>query len=206
MEKLKKAIERFTGEIKQKPPLRSAVARKERKREVYEFQILDKEGKDVCFRVKCQAGTYIRKLVNDIGLELEGAHMSELRRTAVGTITENSANRIQELKDAFVFWKTGDERIREIVLPAERAVEGIKKIAIKDSAIHAVCNGAPLYTTGILRVEEHIMPGKLVAVLSLKGEIVALAKAQMDSIQMIKRRGIAAQTDRVIMNKGVYPK
>ncbi len=201
--RLDAAIKKFTGEIKQTPPLRSAVARKERKRSVYSFSIIDRSGRDVCFTVRCQAGTYIRKLVNDIGLEIGGAHMTELRRIAVGMFTESMAHTIQELKDAFV---TMDEAIREIILPAEGAAEAVKKIIIKDSAVHTVCNGAPLYTGGILRIEEGIIPDMPVALLTLKGEIVALAKSKMESIEMTKRKGMAAQTDRVVMKKGLYPK
>ncbi len=204
--KLNYAIKKFTGKIKQTPPVRSAVARKERGREIYELEILDRLDKDVCFRVKCQAGTYIRKLVSDIGVQLDGAHLTELRRTAVGPFGEKQAHKIQDLKDAYVFWKKGNESIREIILPAEESLEPLKKIVIKDSAVHSVCNGAPLYTAGILRVEEHIAPEDLIAIITLKGEAVALAKSRMESIEMTKKRGIGTQTDRVIMNKGVYPK
>ena len=60
-EKLREAIKKFVGKITQLPPKRSAVKRAEREREIYSFEILEKQGKEVLFRVHCQAGTYIRK-------------------------------------------------------------------------------------------------------------------------------------------------
>ncbi len=61
-EELMNEVEKFRGKIRQKPPIKSAVKRVERTREVYYFDILEIDGKDVLFKVGCQAGTYIRKL------------------------------------------------------------------------------------------------------------------------------------------------
>ena len=79
---IRKVCNEFIGKIKQKPPLKSAVKRVERYREVYYLEILEIDGKDVLFRIGCEAGMYIRKLVYQIGQKLgTGAHMAELRRT-----------------------------------------------------------------------------------------------------------------------------
>lgn len=59
---LRETIQKFIGKIKQLPPVKSAVKRVEREREIYEFEILEIKGQDILFRVRCQAGTYIRKL------------------------------------------------------------------------------------------------------------------------------------------------
>lgn len=61
-EKIRNTTEQFIGKIQQLPPIKSAVKRELRTREIYEFEILEINGKDVLFRVRCQAGTYIRKL------------------------------------------------------------------------------------------------------------------------------------------------
>ena len=61
-----KSVNKFIGKIKQLPPLKSAVARRERIREIMSMEILEINGKDVLFKVKCEAGTYIRRLVDDI--------------------------------------------------------------------------------------------------------------------------------------------
>jgi len=65
--KLLSVMEEFVGEIYQKPPLRAAVKREVRKRRVYYIKDVEIDDRLVIFRVGCQAGTYIRKLVSDIG-------------------------------------------------------------------------------------------------------------------------------------------
>ncbi len=66
-EKLKKVLEEFTGELYQKPPQRSAVLRQTRTRTIYELELLEQKERLMVLRVLCEAGTYIRKLIYDIG-------------------------------------------------------------------------------------------------------------------------------------------
>jgi len=54
---------------------------------------------------------------------------------------------------------------------------------------------------GIVRIEDGIERGNWVAILSLKGELVAIGKSLMDSKDMLKKRGLAVKTDRVFMKK-----
>lgn len=208
-ELLKSSVLKFVGKIIQIPPVRSAVARRAREREIKFFDILEIEGKDVLFKVGCEAGTYIRKLVHDLGQELGvGAHMSELRRVRAGNFTEENAHSLVEIKDAYEIWKEGEEKLlRKFLIPIEHAIPDVKKIFIKDSAIDSICHGAPLYSNGIARIQEGIEPGETVATYSLKEEIVALGIAKMASNEMLKRkRGVAVRTDRVFMVRGTYPK
>jgi H/ACA ribonucleoprotein complex subunit 4 len=210
VEMLRKVIaEKFVGKIVQVPPVKSAVARRPRERLVYFFDILEKEGQDVLFKVGCQAGVYIRKLCSDIGKALGiGAHMKELRRIKVGSFTEDQAHSLLKVKDAYEFWKEGNENLlRKILLPVEYAIQHVKKVFIKDSAVYSVCNGAPVYPKGLVRVQEGIARGETVAIFTLKEELVALGIAKLTSEEMIKaKRGAAVRTDRVFMQKGVYPK
>lgn len=208
-ELLKSSVLKFVGKIIQIPPVRSAVARRAREREIKFFDILEIEGKDVLFKVGCEAGTYIRKLVHDLGQELGvGAHMSELRRVRAGNFTEENAHSLVEIKDAYEIWKEGEEKLlRKFLIPIEHAIPDVKKIFIKDSAIDSICHGAPLYSNGIARIQEGIEPGETVATYSLKEEIVALGIAKMASNEMLKRkRGVAVRTDRVFMVRATYPK
>ena len=204
---LKSVINKFVGEIEQLPPVRSAVARKKRKREIHSINILDVKGKDVLLQIKCEAGTYIRKLFDDIGKRIGGAHMSELRRIKAGRFDESMAVKAQDLMDAYIFWKeNSNEGIRDFVLPVEAAIEHLKKIIVKDSAVYSVSNGSPLYTNGISKLEKNIGINDLIALLTLKGELIALARAAMSSEEIARRKGLAAKTDRVIMAAGIYPK
>ena len=210
LEEIRKIIaEKFIGEIIQKPPVKSAVARRKRKRKIYFWDLLEKEGKDVLFKVGCEAGTYIRKLVHDLGETLGvGAHMTELRRTKAGEFTEDQAHSLVVVRDVYEFWKEGDEKLlRKILIPMEYAIPHVKKIFVKDTAISSVCNGAPVYPKGIVRIQKGIVRGETIAVYSLKEELIALGIAKLTSGEMFKaKKGVAVRTDRVLLDKKVYPK
>jgi H/ACA ribonucleoprotein complex subunit 4 len=207
--KIRETCKSFIGEISQMPPLRSAVKRVRRTREVYYLDVLEVQDTEVLFRVGCEAGTYIRTLCVDIGKKLgSGAQLAELRRTRVGNITETTAVTLQDLKDAFIFWKEDgdDTELRKTILSMERLLEVVPKIVIRDSAIDALCHGANLAIPGVVEIDEEIKEGDLAAVLSLKGEGVALVKVLLPSEQIVEKdTGICAHLERVLMNKGTYP-
>ncbi len=209
-EQLSTVLHEFTGEIYQKPPLRASVKRESRKRTIYYLDFLERDGNRVLFRVGCQAGTYIRKLCSDIGEVLGiGAHMQELRRTRSGPFTESSGlHTLHELVDAHARLVEGDETpIRNIVRPVEEALEYIPKIHVRDSAVDSLCHGASLAIPGIVDVEDPFPKDTIVAILTLKGEAVALAKCTMSSESVIQQeKGIAANMMRVLMPRGTYPK
>lgn len=208
---VEKSVKKFIGKVKQLPPLKSAVARRERIREIMGIEILDINGKDVLFKVRCEAGTYIRRLIDDIGKDLKcGAHMAELRRTRAGIFSEGAAFTMHELKDAWEIYKeTGDEkRLREIIKPLESVLDAIKikRLVVKDSAVNKICNGAFVGVNGIAQLDENVRKGDRVVVVTLKGEAAAIATALMDSSEIKKAdHGLAAKTDRVLMRLNTYP-
>lgn len=208
-EKVRAIAREFVGPIYQRPPVKSAVKRRLRIRTVYWLEILEVDGRNVLFRAGTEAGTYIRKLCHDIGLALGvGAHMVELRRTRVGAFHEKDAVTMQELVDAYHFWKEDgyEGEIRRVLLPVEKAVEHLPKIVVRDSAVAAIVYGADLAVPGILEIQADIKRGDLVALMTKKGELIALAHALMDAEEMATAdKGIAADTFRVIMEKGIYP-
>src|SRR5438445_10780264 len=57
---IRDGLDEFVGEIYQKPPVRAAVKRETRKRRIYSISEFEVDGRQVLFRVSCQAGTYIR--------------------------------------------------------------------------------------------------------------------------------------------------
>ena len=209
-EAVRQALSLFTGRIFQRPPVKSAVKRQVRVREIYAIEILDMEGPFVLFRVSCEAGTYIRKLVYDLGMVLGcGANMVELRRTRVAGITEAETCTLQDLSDAYSTWKEcGNEApLRSVVRPMEDAISHLRAVWVRDSAIDALCHGAPLAIPGVVRAQGGIERGNKVAILSLKGELVALAKAEMDSKSLkTLDTGIVAVPSRVVMEPGTYPR
>lgn len=208
-EQVEKAFKKFTGEITQLPPVRSAVKRVPRKRKVYYLVALEYSGREVLFKVGCEAGTYIRKLCHDIGIFIGcQAHMLELRRTKAGGITEKETATLQQLSDALWLWKEKNDEslLRKTIHPLEAAVR-LKKIWISDNAIQAVCTGAQLAAPGIIKLDDEIVEQEKVALLSLKGELVSIARAQASTRQMLEmKNGIVTKTLRVIMPSGTYPK
>ena len=102
--------EHLTGPIMQVPPMVSAlrvdgrrlhelaregveVEREPRPVTVYAFDVLGEVDPGVLsIAVTCSAGTYIRSLAGDLGRLLGGgAHLRNLRRTAIGSFTEDRA-------------------------------------------------------------------------------------------------------------------
>ncbi|MBS7637979.1 hypothetical protein KEJ49_03700, partial [Candidatus Bathyarchaeota archaeon] len=138
-----------------------------------------------------------------------GAHMHELRRVRSGPFNEAELYTVYDLVDAVgLLREEGDERpLRRVVKPMESALRLLPKIWIRDSAVEAICSGASLAVPGILRLESGIVKGSTVAVLTQKGEGVALMRAEMPDEQMAEaERGIAATPLRVLMPRGTYPR
>jgi tRNA pseudouridine55 synthase len=108
-------LEKFVGEIEQKPPVFSAikidgdraydlarkgidVEMKSRKTTILYLNNVEINLPFISFTVGCSKGTYIRSLAHDIGQSLEvGAYLTQLRRTKIGEYTvENAQSNILE--------------------------------------------------------------------------------------------------------------
>ena len=119
-EQIKETIEKFLGEIDQKPPIFSAikiegnraydlarqgkeVEMKSRKTTINYISDIEIELPFVRFIVGCSKGTYIRSLAHDIGQDLGvGAYLTNLRRTKIGEYKiENGSS--EYLKDEYSF-------------------------------------------------------------------------------------------------------
>ncbi len=198
----------FTGKIKQIPPLKSSVKRVKREREIYYFDVLEKQEKDVLFIVGCEAGTYIRKLIHDLGQKLKiGAHMLELRRTKAGPFDEKTLFTLQDLTDAFYFYKneSNDKFLRKIIQPVENAIRHLPKIWVFDTTVDTLCHGADLNIPGISKLNDGINKEDIVAIITLKDELIALGIAKLTSEEIIeKEKGLAAKTEKVFMEPGTY--
>ncbi|MGA8853487.1 MAG: tRNA pseudouridine(55) synthase TruB [Christiangramia sp.] len=115
-ELLQETSKKFIGEIEQTPPIFSALKKdgkrlyeyaregkevevKSRKVEISEFEIDSKNFPKIDFRVVCSKGTYIRSLAHEFGQALNsGAHLSELRRTAIGNYSVEKAMDIESFE------------------------------------------------------------------------------------------------------------
>ncbi len=171
-QKLKGALKSFQGEITQMPPVRSAVARKLRKRTVHEIELIGMEERTVSFRVLCEAGTYIRKIAHDLGEELGiGAHLVELRRTKVGPFSVDGSISVDELKG---MPKT---EVMKTVIPLEKVLEmiGLPKISIKSGFEQAVRNGSPVRKEFATCVPKDLADGRYVGIFNEEGIVICLA-------------------------------
>ncbi|MDY6776508.1 MAG: RNA-guided pseudouridylation complex pseudouridine synthase subunit Cbf5 [Candidatus Nanohaloarchaea archaeon] len=207
-ERVREAAEGYVGKVNQVPPEKSAVKREEREREIYHLDILEVEDSQVLFRIGCEKGFYVRNFCRNFAEELgaEG-EMGDLRRTKVGVFGEDETCTLQELADEYRFWKEGeDNHLEELVLPVEAGVRHLKKIIVKDSAVAALAHGADLGTGGVSKLQEGVEEDENVAILTLKGELVATAQAKMGTEDIMDGEGTAAELDRVYMQKDKYPR
>jgi H/ACA ribonucleoprotein complex subunit 4 len=143
----------FEGELYQQPPRKSAVARRLRTRTVHELEGLSVEERRILLRIRCESGTYVRKLCHHLGLALgTGGHMGDLRRTATVPFDDADLTTMSELVDALAFWREdGDPGpLRSVVEPAERALAHLPRVTIAPSAARQVAEGAPVYAPGVL--------------------------------------------------------
>ena len=204
-EKIKDVLENFVGKIKQLPPVRSAVKRQERVREIYYIEILEIDEQDVLFRVGCEAGTYIRKLCHDIGRKLKvGAHMAQLIRTKAGPFYEKDWVSLQDLADAYADYKeNGSLEIKKFILPMERAVEHLPKIWVFDNCVESLCHGSDLKVPGISKLNK--FDEEMVAVFSLKDELICIGESIINSKEMMeKEKGLVVKVNKVFMERGTY--
>lgn len=160
-----KSINKFVGNIKQVPPMYSAL--KQNGKKLYE---LAREGKEVyreprniiihsieilsinlpmiSIRVKCSKGTYIRSLCYDIGEELGcGAMMWSLERAGTGPFTIENSVKLEDLTE---------ENIRSYIIPLERIFDKFPKLVVNNKFEKLILNGVSIKDRALLKeVEEN---------------------------------------------------
>ena len=205
-EEIIEALDASVGKIEQLPPVKSAVKRQIRTREIYYIKFLEKKGRNVLFIVGCEAGTYIRRLCEDVG-KLLGvkAHMLELRRTKAGPFDESSLVTLNDLRDAFEGYKEASEhyekQLKTLIQPVENAVLHMKKLWVKDDFIPKLKNGQNLMGYGISKLHDNISKNDPVAVMSLKGELLCLGSAFKSSKEMLKTKAPCVKIHKVLIGK-----
>ena len=165
-ENIQKVLEEIKGEQEQIPPMYSAIkvngkklyeyARKGQKVDIepriiniYNTELLsiDKDNKEIKFRVSCSKGTYIRTLCENIAKKLETiGTMSALNREKVGEFEINQAIKISDIKENFNTNK---------LISLESFFEDKDKIELSPRSYVAFLNGVKLFTDnkdGIYRI------------------------------------------------------
>ncbi len=156
-EEFEEVRKKFLGKISQLPPVKSAVKREWREREIYDLKILDydKNNRWVKLRTAVERGTYIRKLAHDMGEEIGvKIHMGDLRRIQVGVFNKKDnwisseflAEKISDffrqkclLKKIFLYWN-----LKKYFYPMEeffKREKKIQKIFLKKEALKYILAG-----------------------------------------------------------------
>ncbi|MFH1585421.1 MAG: RNA-guided pseudouridylation complex pseudouridine synthase subunit Cbf5 [archaeon] len=203
LNKIKKAIkEKFTGKITQLPPVKSRVKRQERQRLIKSFELLEKDGQNILFKTEVQGGTYIRKLIHDLGEELGiGAHMLELRRIRAGIFSEEGdLARLSSLSTEGAEGREGREseqdhkfqsypsvtlyeleealkdenKLKEIIIPGEIITELFPVIEIKESIKVKLLTGKPIHSED-LRKKSDLTEGET-AIAFCKEQFIGIYK------------------------------
>lgn len=194
IEKIEQAIkEKFLGNIKQTPPRKSRVKRVEREREIKKFDLTEKSGEEIVFRAEVQGGTYIRKLISDLGDFLNiGAHMLELRRIRAGIFKENSKKypsiTLYELEDAIKDYKNGnDKKLKEIIIPGEIVSEVYPAVEIKNSNLKNILTGKPIQADNLKDPKDY-------------------DKFEKEDIICIFNEGRFIEMSKVVKNKEIFSK
>jgi len=148
---LEEAMKKFTGVINQLPPRISRVKRAFRQREIIKFELksFNENKKEAEFTAEVEAGTYIRKLIDDLGKNLGvGAQMTELRRIKAGLFSDRDSE-FCPLEDfdraAEEYQKGNSEKLRKIIIPAEIIAEILPSIEIKPEFLGKLKNGSPIF-------------------------------------------------------------
>jgi len=211
-EKIKDVFSKFLGPIYQIPPFQAAVKRELRIRRIYDLEIMERSSNSILFRVECEGGTYIRNLCEDIGsvLGTKGV-MEQLIRTKSGPFKLEDSFTLIEAHDIFQNWKSSsdDSKIKSLLRPLEDMLLDLPKIEVKDSAVDAICHGADLAIPGVSAVSRNLKRGQLVMLVSGQTEAIALGRATIDAKEIIDKKndkGKAVKLNRVIMERGTYPR
>ncbi len=187
---VERVLERFRGEIRQIPPMYSAIKvngerlyRLARRGETVEraartvvirsLELLGREGEDWILDVRCSKGTYIRTLCQDIGEALGcGGCMSALRRTEAGCFTVGEAHTLEEIVDA-----AGKGNAERLLLPTDTLFGDVPSMTVSAAAEKRIRNG------NSFRSGE---PDSVRRLYAQNGEFLAMARVSGGECRIIK--------------------
>jgi len=137
---------------------------------------------DFRMRVRCSSGTYIRTLAHDIGQRLgTGAHLVELRRTAVGPFTVDDAIRLEALEEM-----RGSAGASAAILPMAELLPGMPVVLLDGPDARRIRNGEPIsISRDSLRVE------RFFKLCDKAGQLLAIAEYNAGKSQLQPRVVVA---------------
>jgi len=179
--RLEAVLARFAGEIRQVPPMHSAlkrngrplyalaragvqVERAARTVNIQRLELLALDGEEARLMVECSKGTYVRVLAEDIGAALGcGAHLTVLRRTRVGMLTLENAATLAKLEAIDVLAR------RSMLLPADALLTNLPRVELdaRDADRFAHGQRLPLRIAPSARVRVYARDARLLGVASV---------------------------------------
>ncbi len=157
---LEAALPLFRGPIRQIPPMYSAlkrggrplyelaragieVEREAREVSIHELRLLDFSEDRCRLRVACSKGTYIRSLAEDLGAALAcGAHLTALRRVAVGPLRIVDAVTLEQLAAL-----ADDLRASRLLAP-DALLQSLPAVHLDAAAAQRFMHGNPVPVAG----------------------------------------------------------
>jgi tRNA pseudouridine55 synthase len=101
---------------------------------------------DLKARIVCSAGTYVRKLAEDLGQRLGvGAHLASLRRTRAGDFEIANAVGLEHLQE-----KTDNVALAEILIPPDIAMGWLPFLDLREADVRRVSNGMEIDTSALI--------------------------------------------------------
>ena len=175
-EQLEAVLPQFRGDIRQVPPMYSAlkkdgqplyklaragevVEREPRSVTINRLELLAVDGTQARLDVACSKGTYIRTLVEDLGHVLGcGAHVAELRRTQAGPFSLAQTVTLEQLEQ--VHADGGNEAVDQFLLPSDSGLEHWPLVHFTEHSSFYWLHGQPVRAPdapqfGMVRVQDH---------------------------------------------------
>jgi len=105
--------------------------------EVREFTISGLNGDLADFHCRVSAGTYVRSLAHELGQKLGiGAHLANLRRTAVGEFTIEQSHTLEQIAEA-----VAQGRVDELCIHPRRVLPEIPSVTATDEDLAKIRHG-----------------------------------------------------------------
>lgn len=190
----------FTGKTLQYPPKKSAVKRRHRTRTIYSLEVLEVNDNRVLFKAHVEAGTYIRGITRDISYLLDFCILEELRRTAVGNITEQYAVKLQDLVDAYWLWENkGDSSLLEKMIHPIHEFIDLPRVIVRSSAVKPLAHGSPLFIPGVIRYDK-FDKGQNIIIFSEDGLLIGV-HTTVTSSESLKNvnKGILSKPETIVI-------
>ncbi len=207
---LEAAMSAYRGDIKQVPPMYSAlkkegkplyelaregifIEREARPVTIFSFELLNFRAgttAEADVKIECSKGTYVRSLAEDIGQELGlGGHVSKLRRVASGHFSENQALSFDELEK-----ERGEDRAEVLdyhLLSVDAPITDLPKLELDEDSGFYFLRGQAVMDSHIFRLGDE---GDVIRVFSENGGFLGVGEITDDGRIAPKRLVVKANS------------